>query len=479
MCDTLVSVTADGLLLAKNSDRGPNEPQTLRWYPAADHESDALVKATWSSVPQVAHTRAVLLSQPWWMWGAEMGTNDAGVVIGNEAVFTRPALPGSTSRGGAPAPGAGARPSHETELLGMDLVRLALERAGTAHEAVGVITELLERNGQGGPCSAERPSSRYDNSFLIADPDGAYVLETAGRAWAAQEVRGPGYAISNGLTIPGFAERYADPLRGRVAACASRRRRTTASAQHAATSATPVADLFAGLRDHGPAGPAPRYSWVNGALTGPCAHAGGRLAATQTTASWVSDLRGFATPRPATGVGSDQPDAPDRRPGPVGRHWATGTAAPCLSLFRPVVFGSQPDVEPGHGRLANRYDDASLWWRHERLHRLAVADYPAALGRFGNQRDRMEAAWLDAVGGNAAPGGPANELTGRFAALSALATAEADAAYRRWAGDVADAQLHDRRPVPLVRRWARWNRDAGMPAASAPSAAPTATGVLA
>ncbi|MBK7720861.1 MAG: hypothetical protein IPI32_01190 [Austwickia sp.] len=439
MCDTLVSITPDGLMFAKNSDRDPNEPQVLRWYPSVEHAPESTVKATWSRLPQVSRTRSVLLSQPWWMWGAEMGANDAGLVIGNEAVFTRNIVGahagGHDSPDGSPSSG----PRHEVELLGMDLLRLTLERAGTAHEAVGVLTGLLERYGQGGPCSAERPSLRYDNSFLIADPEGAYVVETAGRQWAALEVRGPGYAISNGLTIPGFAQRYADPVRGRVTRCQLRRRRTTAAAQHVATSATPVSDLFAALRDHGD-GPAPRYSGLTGAFGGACAHAGGRLVATQTTASWVADLRGGS-------------------PGDVGRHWATGTAAPCLSLFRPVVFGPAPAVEPAHGTLANRYDHGSLWWRHERLHRLATADYPAALGRFGNQRDRMESAWLNESAANAAPAasssaGPTSPM---WAALAAAAVSDADAAYQRWADDLIGAALHDRRPAALRRRWQHWD----------------------
>ena len=208
MCDTLVSLTDDGVLFAKNSDRDPNEAQALRWHPAAEHPAGATVEATWISIPQVERTHAVLLSQPWWMWGAEIGTNEHGVTIGNEAVFTR-----RTGDDG-----------HGT-LLGMDLLRLGLERGATRHEAVEVIVALLEQHGQGGSCSHEHPRFTYDNSFLVADPEGAVVLETAGRRWATEEVAGA-RSISNGLTIPGFAmviESSADPP-GSDGSCAGVRR---------------------------------------------------------------------------------------------------------------------------------------------------------------------------------------------------------------------------------------------------------------
>ena len=159
MCDTMVTLADDGVLFAKNSDRDANEAQVLRWYPAGQHSPGTSVACTWSEVPQVERTHAVLLSQPWWMWGAEMGANDQGVVIGNEAVFTR------------------AVGDRSGTLLGMDLLRLALERAGTAEAAVQVLVELLEAHGQGGQASHEHPRFRYDNSFLVADPTAAPVDE--------------------------------------------------------------------------------------------------------------------------------------------------------------------------------------------------------------------------------------------------------------------------------------------------------------
>jgi dipeptidase len=324
------------------------------------------------------------------MWGAEIGANEHGVVIGNEAVFTH---------------GGGKAPS-DTPLLGMDMIRLALERSATAHEAVGVIVDLLERYGQGGACSHEHPGFDYDNSFIVADPSGAVVLETAGRKWATETVTGPGRSISNGLTIPEFAKAHTDPLRSRVAACATRQARTQAGA----VSASGVADLYAVLRDHGPGG----LSWspVNGALSAPCAHAAGIVTTTQSTASWVADLR----------------DAP--------LHWVTGTAAPCTSIAKPVTVQQPVTADPAP-MPSNTFDADYRWWRHEVLHRTAMRNHGPALATFTTQRDATERAWF------ASPPD------------SATAFAEADELEATWLLPVREVTAQDRRPAwlrPLARR---------------------------
>ena len=113
MCDTAVAVgsaTASGnVIFAKNSDRNPNECQPLFHGPRQAHAPGASLHCQYLAIPQVAETWEVVGSRPWWLWGFETGVNEWGVAIGNEAVLSR-------------------EPYAETGLLGMDLVRLGLER---------------------------------------------------------------------------------------------------------------------------------------------------------------------------------------------------------------------------------------------------------------------------------------------------------------------------------------------------------------
>ena len=93
MCDTSVAVgsaTADGsVIFAKNSDRPANECQPLRYYPRTEHPAGAAVRCTHRAIPQARETFALIGSQPSWIWGFEIGVNEHGVTIGNEAVYGR------------------------------------------------------------------------------------------------------------------------------------------------------------------------------------------------------------------------------------------------------------------------------------------------------------------------------------------------------------------------------------------------------
>ena len=343
MCDTFVVVKKDRVLFGKNSDRDPNEAQVLSWLPAQSHAPGSTLRCTWIDIPQVARTHAVLLSRPFWMWGAEMGANEHGVVIGNEAIFTR-------------------EPLQDQGLLGMDLVRLGLERAATAEAAKDVVCDLIAEYGQGGRCGYDKPGFSYHNSFMIADAGGAWIVEAAGRIVAARRIGDGVYSISNGITLPELA-RHEDRIRPRVAMAARRRQRTHCLAE----SANDVLSAMEVLQDHGEGNGRPRYSRLNGAMSAPCMHAGGWLAASQTVGSFVADLRESAQ-----------------------RYWATGTAAPCLGVFRPVSIDLPHDVGAPTGT-----PDDSLWWRFEAIHRALLAANPELLSEYLSARDRIQALMLE------------------------------------------------------------------------------------
>ncbi|HVE86968.1 MAG TPA: hypothetical protein VND93_29130 [Myxococcales bacterium] len=375
MCDTVAATPPasadDAVWFGKNSDREPGESQCVDHLPEQRHTAPR-VRCTYVEVPQVERTLEVILSRPFWMWGCEMGVNARGVAMGNEAVFTR-------------------LPLEETGLLGMDLQRLALERSSSAEEALEVTIELLARHGQGGVGGYRNKRFRYHNSFIIADPTQAWVLETAGPYWAAERVRGV-RTISNVLTIGQDADRVhpgaADEARRRgwlrpgedldFAACfgsplyrplTGGEQRRSCTLRTLGSGQVDRSLMFQALRDH--AGQSPRGSWV---MKAPCAHASWLPTRTagQTTGSMVSRLSARGS-----------------------RHWLTGTSSPCLSVFKPVPMGGEPfdtGASPGAGS-----DLESLFWRHERLHRLALHGYDEVRAAFEGERLSLEARAVDAV----------------------------------------------------------------------------------
>jgi len=194
MCDCLVALapaTADGhTLFAKNSDRPPDEVQVLEW---CEPRREDVTRTTYLEIEGHSDaTMRFLGSRPSWMWGVEHGVNEAGVAAGNATIYTT-----LDPRGGRRA------------LTGMDLVRLALERADTAIGAVDVITSLLGRYGQGGS-GHEHDDRPYWSSFLVADPTSAFVVETSGVSYAVERVTRT-RATSNRTTIRSFDATHRHP----------------------------------------------------------------------------------------------------------------------------------------------------------------------------------------------------------------------------------------------------------------------------
>ncbi|MBB5210878.1 carcinine hydrolase/isopenicillin-N N-acyltransferase family protein [Microbulbifer hydrolyticus] len=309
MCDTLALRSTGATWLAKNSDRDPLEAQRVEFIPAVKGDSTRQLRCTWIEIPQVPDRHACIIGRPAWMWGAEMGVNECGVAIGNEAVFSR-----KVKRRGA-------------ALLGMDLLRLALERADSADAALQVIVELLRQYGQGGPAGYTHKEFRYDNSFLIADRATIWKLETAGAQWVAKKVASVD-SISNALTIGddyqlSTAELAAKPVDFRrqfdtwlvPLVGASRMRRECSLNQLRALDADTAgfADFARILRTHRRGKPS-----GNSDL---CMHA-------------APSRSPFAFLRPSHTVNSMIVRIDDGGP----RVAFTGTASPCMSLFRPAGF---------------------------------------------------------------------------------------------------------------------------------------------
>ena len=367
MCDTLAIRGPHANWLAKNSDREPGEVQRVERHEAVTGDTTERLKCTHVEIDQVPDRQAVILSRPDWMWGAEMGVNAAGVAIGNEAVFSRRAL----KRGAA--------------LLGMDLVRLGLERSNTAHEAAAIIIHLLELHGQGGPAGWRDKGFRYDNSYLIADAADILVLETCGREWRLDRVtsraaisnaytlEGPVTMTSQGAPADGFAaadEAWLKRTFGRAA-----ERRACALEGLDALGAPSLTGLAHIMRSHDRGD-----GFTKGSNRDLCLHHGGPLRPSHTTNSMLVRLA----------------------PGEAPAIAMTGTKTPCISLYRPIAFdGTSSLLAPNMWALgAKRHDavarDPSA--RAQIRNRIAAAEVhilPAIEAGRSDVAEALVAAWDD------------------------------------------------------------------------------------
>ncbi len=440
MCDTMVmmgNATKNGhVYFGKNSDRHPNEAQEPLIIPGRDHAPSDMQKCTYITIPQVKRTNTVLISKPFWMWGCEIGANEFGVVIGNEAVFTKEDYQKTSG------------------LTGMDLIRLSLQRAASSSEALKVIISLLEEYGQGGNCGFDH-SMFYHNSFIITDPNEAWVLETAGKHWAAKRVIDI-YTISNAITLGNdfdmasdqlvsnaiekgwckdkkqfnFAKNYSDFLYTTFSDSHNRQSCSFEQLKESIGSAD-VTNMFSALQSHGnghePYNPGKK---LTGAQV--CMHTGfGPVRESQSVASLVADL------------------TVDNQ-----TYWITGTSAPCTSLFKPVwIDAGIPDI--GQSPVGE-YDETSLFWQHELLHRRIIKNYEDSM-QLGRQEQMCLQAKFVEQSQQAQTQGV--ELRQR---LSQDCFTQAGEFEKVWQKLIVDKSIESKEPILYKSTWKNINRKANI-----------------
>lgn len=375
-CDSLValgSATRDGRVhFAKNSDRPALEAQPLFQKARETHLVGSRLRCTYIEIPQVAETARLIGSRPYWCWGFEHGLNEHGVAIGNHTIFTKDQPTG-------------------LGLIGMDLVRLGLERGQTAESALAVIVDLLAAYGQGGSGFADKDWA-YNNSFLIADRHAAFVLETSDRHWAARKVTDVA-SLSNHMTLASDWELLSDamvdhavaqgwwkataPERFDVAAAyrdlslvpesiSSGRFGRTCEMLRRDAGAIDVTALRRMLRDHyGKIAPSTDLSQLRPEDVSVCMHAD---PIGTTTASMIA-----AIPR--------DPDEPLV-------YWAS-LGSPCCSVFLPLRLDEDLPVELTRGGAKPSAD--SLWWTCKRLVQWVEQDWDARAPQVRSTLDALEA----------------------------------------------------------------------------------------
>ncbi|WP_224490932.1 carcinine hydrolase/isopenicillin-N N-acyltransferase family protein [Robertkochia flava] len=326
MCDTFTffsTANRERSFFAKNSDRDPGEPQVIEMIQDAkqDFKSAFLkehlpkyqrqLEVLKKVFPEFEHPYSAIISRPTWIWGAEMGINEKGVSIGNEAIFSKE----KTLADG---------------LLGMDILRIALHNADSAEQAFDIITHLLETYGQGGNGSYSG-TLMYHNSFLIKDAEKAIVIETSGKNWVRKDITDFA-SISNCYTINTDHSRASSPFKDIALKKTMENRfytffsrgdmRHRYTEQQIADRDKGIEGVFDILRSH--IDPGKNFKKGMGSI---CVHPG-TIVKSETTSSMVVDY--------------------------YGKHtlvWVTSSPNPCVSLFKPLLLTEYPEAFPQFSSL--------------------------------------------------------------------------------------------------------------------------------
>ena len=382
-CDTMVALgnsTVSGeTIFAKNSDRPADECQPLILRERQHHASGALTHCQFVTIPQVATTYRHVGSRPYWCWGYEHGFNEHQVAIGNEALHSK--LPEET----------------DAKLVGMEILRLGLERSRTAAEAVEVMTGLISQYGQGKFANSAGVRT-YDNGYIVADPREAYVIETAGYDWVVKQVTSA-IGISNVYSVEtdwqrlsptaeqravdqgwwqagqtngngrfNFADAYT--VASRSEGSGAMRRARSCAVLKLLSGTIDARTMMAILSDHSD-GQSPQEDWQTTvrSSTGICRHPEANGEGGCTAASLVAELCADGSRLPI--------------------YWCS-LYSPCLTLFLPIFIEGElpPMLTVGDATPSND----SPWWLFHRLNQLVLNGPPDVAKRVRSRWQPMQTA---------------------------------------------------------------------------------------
>jgi hypothetical protein len=244
-----------------------------------------------------------------------------------------------------------------------------------------------------------------------------YVLETAGKKWAWK--KSDAANISNRLSIGSEADAVSDPairdfckqFTEPVYTTFSGSKNRSAQMRRCLATASTAEGCMAALRSHDTGVTNP---FARGSVSSACMHYGG-MVGDHTTASMVVSLE-------------------ERRM----VVWSTGCSTPCVSLFKPWLFGTEAVLPIAEGRAEEAYWLAAEKFRRNLLGKKLPDD-------FYTQRDEIQNRWI----------AQAENLSDEaFPAFSKACLEEENAFYEKW----ASIPLADAHCAPgFAKRWEKKN----------------------